>query len=114
MDVSQSVLARFFLRAATGEYELNQPDQLARLLVTMARHRLKSRVRWERRQVRDQRRLAVRPGVLDEVADARPSPVEVASRKELLETVKASLTQDERTIFEMRTIGMGWEEIAAR
>ena len=35
IDVSQSVLARFFLRAATGEYELNSPDQLARLLVTM-------------------------------------------------------------------------------
>ena len=111
MDVSQSVLARFFLRAATGEYELNDPDQLARLLVTMA-HRLKSRARQEQRQVRDMRRLAAGPGVLDEVADGRPSPHEVVSQKELLERVKAALTDEERTIFEMRSIGLGWDDIA--
>src|SRR4051812_17814983 len=35
-DVSQSVFANFFSRAASGEYELDQPDQLVRLLMTMA------------------------------------------------------------------------------
>ena len=43
VDVSQSVLASFFIRAAVGEYELDQPEQLARLLVTMARNRVRSR-----------------------------------------------------------------------
>src|SRR6476659_6235970 len=52
LDVSQSVFANFFSRAASGEYQLERPDQLARLLVTMARNRLVSRVRRERRMVR--------------------------------------------------------------
>ncbi len=114
VDVTQSVLARFFVRAATGEYELNDPEQLARLLVTMARNRLKSRVRQERRQVRDMRRLAASPGMLDEVADTRPSPFEVVSRKELLERVKTALTTEERTIFELRSSGLSWDDISKR
>ena len=67
VDVSQSVLACFFSRAATGEYELERPDQLARLLLTMARNRLISRARNERRLVRDVRRLTADPGVLEQV-----------------------------------------------
>jgi DNA-directed RNA polymerase specialized sigma24 family protein len=39
-DICQSVLASFFLRAASGQYELDQPDQLLRLLVVMTRHKL--------------------------------------------------------------------------
>ena len=93
VDVSQSVLARFFLRKATGEYELTDPDQLARLLMTMARNRLRSRTSTRAAQVRDVRRLVATPGVLDEIADNRPSPFEVVSRKELLERVKADADQ---------------------
>ncbi len=53
LDVSQSVFANFFFRAAKGEFQLERPEQLARLLMTMARNRLVSRVRRERRLVRD-------------------------------------------------------------
>ena len=35
MDICQSVMASFFVRAALGQYELNTPDQLLRLLATM-------------------------------------------------------------------------------
>ena len=37
MDVCQSVLASFFVRTAAGEYDLDSPQQLAGLLVQMAR-----------------------------------------------------------------------------
>ncbi len=114
IDVSQSVLANFFVRAATGEYVLESPDQLPRLLMTMARNKVISRARQERRLVRDVRRLAVEPGVLDAVADGRPSPSELASRKEQLALIRASLTDKEREIFELRTEGLGWDEIAER
>ncbi len=43
IDVSQSVLASFFVRAAVGQYDLDRPDQLTRLLVAMARNKLASR-----------------------------------------------------------------------
>ena len=64
--------------------------------------------------MRDMRRLAAGPGALDEVADSRPSPFDVVSRKELLERVKAALTEEERAIFEMRSMGLSWDEIAER
>ena len=82
------------MRAATGEYELSEPEQFARLLVKMARNRLKLRVRRERRQVRD-------PAAGRQTRYARRgrgcSPVSCGSRipQRALETVKASLTQEE-------------------
>ncbi len=48
MDVCQSVLASFFVRAALGQYELDAPEQLLRLLATMARHKLADQVDRER------------------------------------------------------------------
>ena len=114
VDVSQSVLAYFFSRAADGEYELDRPEQLARLLITMARNRLISRARTERRLVRDVRRLTADPGVLEQVVDAQPSPSELVSRKEELELLKASLTEGELQIFELRTGGLSWDEVATR
>jgi RNA polymerase sigma-70 factor (ECF subfamily) len=38
-DVCQSVLANFFVRAASGPFELGTPGQLVKLLVTVARNR---------------------------------------------------------------------------
>ena len=114
VDVTQSVFTSFFLRAAIGEYELERPDQLARLLVTMARNRLVSRARRERRQVRDVRRLASEPGVLEQVVDGQPSPSEIASRKELLDLLKKALTDEELQILDLRTAGLSWDEVATR
>lgn len=114
LDVSQSVLACFFSQVATGEYELYQPEQLTRLLLTMARNRLISRARLERRHVRDVRRLIADPGVLEHVTDGRPSPSQVVSRREELELLKASLTDEERQIFDLRVGGLSWNDVATR
>src|SRR5271163_2437312 len=59
MDVCQSVLASFFVRAAAGEYDINQPSQLVRLLVTIARNKVVSAARREYSQRRDGRRVQV-------------------------------------------------------
>src|SRR5437867_3096085 len=40
MDICQSVLANFFVRAAAGQFELEKPEQLLALLTTMARNKL--------------------------------------------------------------------------
>lgn len=114
VDVSQSVLAIFFSRAATGEYELERPEQLARLLVTMARNRLVSHARKERRQVRDVRRLATDPAALDQVPDRQSSPSEILSKKEQLAQLETFLTAEEQQIFNLRTEGLSWDEVAAR
>jgi RNA polymerase sigma factor (sigma-70 family) len=113
-DVSQSVFASFFSRAASGEYELEHPEQLARLLVSMARNRLVSRIRRERRLVRDMRRLAAEPNSLEGVTDGRPSPSALIVRQEELEFLKTALTDEEHQIFDLRKAGLSWDEVAAQ
>src|SRR5262249_17799191 len=57
MAVCQSVLASFFMRAALGQFDLEKPEQLLKLLATMARNKLASAARKERTQGRDNRRV---------------------------------------------------------
>lgn len=114
IDVSQSVLASFFVRAAIGEYDLEQADQLVRLLVAMARNKLASRARQERRLRRDVRRVAVvSPAALSQVADPQPSASEMLSRQELLERMREALSPEERQVADLRSEGLGWEQVAA-
>ncbi|MBV8077730.1 MAG: helix-turn-helix domain-containing protein, partial [Planctomycetaceae bacterium] len=60
MDICQSVLGSFFVRAALGEYDLGSPDQLLRLLAAMTRNKLANQKRHQRAARRDYRR--VEPG----------------------------------------------------
>src|SRR5262245_33044823 len=55
VDICQSVLASFFLRAAAGQYELETPGQLLKLLAAMARHKLLRQVEKHQAARRDQR-----------------------------------------------------------
>src|SRR5258708_11298862 len=57
MDVCQSVLASFFVRAASGQYDLALPEQLLGLLVQMARHKLINQISKQQAQRRDVRRI---------------------------------------------------------
>ena len=53
MDICQSVLASFFTRAAFGEFDLEEPSQVIRLLVGMARKKVAEQARYHQRQRRD-------------------------------------------------------------
>lgn len=114
VDVCQSVLANFFVRARLGEFDLGQPDQLLRLLLVMARNKLQDRARRQNAQKRDQRRLdAGADGDLDALAGPEPDPVRVVASRNLLEVVRTLLTDEERQLADRRAEGMGWAEIAA-
>jgi len=115
LDVCQSVLGSFFVRMAIGEYDLDQPEQLVRLLVTMARNKLASRARQEHRQRRDARRIVTTESeTLERLEDEQPTPSEMVAGGELLERFRSALTEDERRIAELRTQGIGWDEVAER
>jgi RNA polymerase sigma-70 factor (ECF subfamily) len=116
MDISQSVLLSFFVRTAAGQYELEEPGQLLKLLVTMARNKLASAARREHRQRRDQRRTATTGagGLLDHVADRHPAPEEQLAAKELLVRMRQALTDDERRLADMRDQGLAWADIATQ
>ena len=113
IDVCQSVLASFFARAATGQYDLESPEQLVRLLMSMARNKLASLARREQRLRRDVRRVAsTQPEDLEQVVDTEDSPSEIVLRRELIDRMRAELTDDERQIADLRVEGMGWDEVA--
>jgi len=113
MDVCQSVLASFFVRTAAGQYDLDRPDQLVGLLVTMARNKLAATARQQYRQRRDTRRQAG-DGALDGRPAAGPSPSAEVAGRELLERFRAGLSDEERRLVELRNDGLTWPEIAAQ
>src|SRR5437763_1686749 len=114
MDVCQSVLRSFFVRTAAGEYDLERPDQLIRLLVAMAQNKLASEARRQHQQKRDQRRAEEGDEALLEVPATDPSPSRVVANQDLLAEVRRRLTDDERLLADLRSQGLTWEEVAAR
>jgi DNA-directed RNA polymerase specialized sigma24 family protein len=115
MDVCQSVLKSFFFRTAAGQYDLDTPEQLQRLLVTMARNKLASAARGEHRQRRDQRQVAAGGDEqLEGVAADVPTPSQELAGKELLERFRRSLSDEEKQLADLRGEGLAWGDIAAR
>jgi RNA polymerase sigma-70 factor (ECF subfamily) len=113
MDICQSVLANFFVRAATGQFELDKPEQLLNLLVTMARNKVTNHALKEQAARRDQRR--VQKGGLDEDAlvAAGPTPSQLVANRELLQEFRKRLSDTERRLADQRAQGRSWADIAA-
>jgi RNA polymerase sigma-70 factor (ECF subfamily) len=113
LDICQSVLASFFVRAAAGQYELEQPQDLVKLLVVMARKKLAFQARRERAQRRDSRRVQAVSAEALETAAARPSPSTEVAGRELLAAFRQRLSDEEQQLAERRAQGQGWADIAA-
>lgn len=114
IDVCQSVLANFFLGAALGRFDVEQPAQLVALLVEMARNKLISLARKQHAQRRDTKRVA-QAGVEDiDPIGAEPTPSRVIEGRELLQEVYRRLNQEELQIAELRGQGLGWAVIATQ
>jgi RNA polymerase sigma-70 factor (ECF subfamily) len=112
MDICQSVMASFFVRAAVGDFELDDPSQLIRLLVGMARNQLAERVRYEQRHRRDVRRVGADAIEDRGIPSQAETPSEVISRRELLAKVRERLTNEERQVAELRSQGHDWASVA--
>jgi RNA polymerase sigma-70 factor (ECF subfamily) len=112
MDICQSVMGSFFARAALGEYDLDRPENLLRLLVTMTRNKIADASRRQRAQRRDSRRVSSLGAV--DVAASSPSPSESVSGKELLNAFHERFTPEERQLADCRAKGQEWAEIADR
>ena len=80
MDICQSVLASFFVRAATGQYELETPEQLLKLLTAMARNKLTIQARRQHAQRRDTRRVDAGDQETDRLVAAGESPARRSPR----------------------------------
>jgi RNA polymerase sigma-70 factor (ECF subfamily) len=114
MDICQSVLGNFFVRVAAGQFDLEEPGQLLKVLLTMARNRVLDKVRHEHAARRDQRRQAGHgDSVLGGLAASGDSPSQVVASRELLDAARRLLSDDERRLADLRAGGNDWAEIAA-
>jgi RNA polymerase sigma factor (sigma-70 family) len=114
MDVCQSVLGSFFLRAAAGQYAIETPEDLLKLLTAMTRNKLAFQVRKQRAQKRDVSRDISGELVEDRVAARGSTPSQQVEARELLQELGRRLTPDERILVELRNQGHDWNAIADR
>jgi DNA-directed RNA polymerase specialized sigma24 family protein len=111
VDVCQSVLASFFVRAASGQFDLDRPEQLLGLLATMARNKVTNLALKERAARRGGGR--VRAGLGDaDPADPAPSASQVVAGEELLRAFRDRLSVEERDLADRRARGDAWADIA--
>ena len=103
IDICQSVLASFFVRAAIGEFDLDEPGRLVPLLIGMAKNKLAEQVRYHQRGRRDVRRVE---GPDDEglfAARAEQTPSEIVAHADLLEQFRGRLSAEELSIADLRS-----------
>src|SRR5262245_33411304 len=106
LDICQSILAQFFARAAAGEFDLRTPEDLRRLLVTMALNKVVSKFR----------RMKHHQGGLPEDWDTPttvPPPDQAAADRDLIERVRERLSGREQWLLEQKALrGRTWADIA--
>src|SRR6516165_10855183 len=82
-DICQMVLASFFIRAASGQYDLQRPEDLIGLLVRMTRNKIASLARKQQARAADQR-AAGDSALTDVAGDAIAGPSTLLANRELL------------------------------
>lgn len=112
MDISQSVFSNFFIRAALGEFELESPTQLLRLLSRMATNKVIDRHRRETsRKAQD---MVDEPVEHRNISDGSPTASEIVSGQELLNKFQSHLTSEEKEIAALRRDGVSWQDIGSQ
>ena len=111
VDISQSVLASFFVRASAGEYDLSRPEDLMRLLVRMARNKVASQARRQKARAPD--RLRVEAENIEATVGGATDMARLVAGRDLLEEVRRRLSPEERQIANLRGQGRSWPEVAA-
>jgi RNA polymerase sigma factor (sigma-70 family) len=112
MDIVQSVFAGFFNGTAKNQFDLQQPDDLVRLLVTMTKNKVASQYRLHHADKRNiDQRKDLGEGSLDDIGREN-SPEKIVEARELWSAVHEQMTLHQRAIAEARIQGKSWQEVA--
>lgn len=111
LDICQSVMRNFFARVTEGEFHLEHPNQLIRLLAVMAKNKVINHARsgW-RRQKSGTNNLDSQS--LDQLSYLDFEPSRHAAARELIRLAEQSLSEEEQKVVELRFAGWTWTEIA--
>ncbi|MFN3149831.1 RNA polymerase sigma factor [Bremerella sp. T1] len=111
LDVSQSVLSKFFVDVRSGAIEIRDPNQLRVLLLTMARNKLYDHARRQKADKRDARRLE-EESKLNYVASSTQTPSQQIANSEIADAILERLSAEDRYMAEQRLSGFTWQELA--
>jgi hypothetical protein len=114
MDICQAVMASFFVRAASGVFEIANSKDLVNLLAAITRRKLAAAARTHYQQRRDVRRGTHDSATVKKLIDPHPTPGQIAAHRELVDLVHRALSIEERQLAELRRDGCEWIEIADR
>ena len=114
MDICQSVLRSFFVRAASSQSSLETPEQVLKLLTAMARNKLASQARKQHSLRRDNRRASAIGDEGSKLVASGESPSAAFAVRDLQQEVRRRLAPDEWQLLELRNQGHDWAAIAAQ
>ena len=93
----------------SGQFDLDEPEQLTHLLAVMARNKIKDHAR----KASNRRQVEVDSGQFDTMEYPGESPSDIVAIGELCERAHGLLTQEERAIADLRMRGLKWPEVGA-
>jgi RNA polymerase sigma factor (sigma-70 family) len=111
-DVCQAVLFGFLVRVAEGRYAPETPEQVLKLLATLARNQVVNEALRQRAARRDCRRTAAAGPEQWEAPARGSSPSGHVAAAELLEKARRALGPDEWRVVQLRQDGWHWADIA--
>jgi RNA polymerase sigma-70 factor (ECF subfamily) len=114
-DIVQSVFRTFFRRAAQGEYNVPEGEDLWKLFMIIALHKVRSAATFHRAAKRDVRATAT--GLTDATPGQHlvaPDAMALATLRMVINELLGALAPSMRTIVELRVEGHEVEEIARR
>ena len=114
MDICQTVMASFFVRAAAGVFDIASSKDLVNLLAAITRNKLAAAARTHYQQRRDVRRATHDSAAVKGLVDSHPTPSQDAVHRELVVRVRNALSTEERQLADLRRDGCEWIEIADR
>ncbi|HQX49949.1 MAG TPA: sigma-70 family RNA polymerase sigma factor [Planctomycetaceae bacterium] len=112
MDICQSVLGNFFVRATAGQFDIDSPEQLLKLLSTMIRNKVTDVARRQTAERRNHGRIANASIEEFEIPAIQDTPSQIMSARELAEAAQQKFAPDERSVMRRRADGQNWDEIA--
>lgn len=114
-DIYQTVVMRFVAGLREGNFLIDSPEDLIRLLKGIARTRVAELVRYWHAQRRNLSREAdLKASGTEQLSTLDAGPLELLAQAESLQQVNSRLSALDQKIFAWRDVGQTWSEIAAR
>ncbi len=117
-DIVQSVFRTFFVRARQGQFEINDPDDICKMLARITVHKTFRQVAHhlagKRSAARETAQSEDQQELIQTLKGREPTPEEAAGLLDQMEHFLAQMKPEDREILEMRMQGHSSQEISEK